>query len=200
MSKMKEMAKKLISNKKLLVMMVACVLAFTCVIGGTIAWLKAETTPLTNTFTVGDINIKLEESDSEQDQDGNKLTNSYKMVPGNTIPKDPKVTVVGGSEACWLFVKVEESAVLDTFISYGIAEGWTKLQDGVYYREVAANAADQKFEVLADNLVTVKSDVTKAQMNGLQAEGAVQPTLSFTAYAVQKDNITTAADAWAKVG
>ena len=35
-------------------------------------------------------------------------------------------------------------------------------------------------------------------MNGLQVEGATQPTLTFTAYAVQKDNVATAADAWAK--
>ena len=78
-----------------------------------------------NTFTVGDINIGLTET-----------TTDYKMVPGNTIAKDPTVTVKAESEACWLFVKVTESENLDTFITYAIAEGWTKLQDGVYYREV----------------------------------------------------------------
>ena len=35
-------------------------------------------------------------------------------------------------------------------------------------------------------------------MDNLKITGATQPTLTFTAYAVQKDNVATAADAWAK--
>ena len=80
------------------------------------------------------------------------------MVPGNAIEKDPTVTVKSGSEECWLFVKVEESANLDTYIDYAIADGWTELEEGsgVYYREVAASQADTAFSVLNDNKVSVK--------------------------------------------
>lgn len=165
-------------------------------VGGTIAWLTDKTDPVTNTFTVGDINIEL-----------NETTTNYKMVPGNTIAKDPKVTVKAGSEACWLFVKIEKSSNLDSFITYSVDEGndkWTKLTgvtgvDNVYYREVAAVTADTSFDVLKSNQVTVKDTVTKEMMEGLKVEGALQPTLTFTAYAVQKDNINSAADAWSKV-
>ena len=178
-------------KKKALLCAVAVVLVLCCAIGGTLAWLTAKTDPVTNTFTVGDISIELKET-----------TSDYKMVPGNTIAKDPKVTVKAGSEACWLFVKVEKSANLDRFISYTIAESWTALTgaDGVYYREVDASAAKagMTYSVLANDSVTVKDTVTKADMNGLTAE--TYPTLTFTAYAVQKDNIADAATAWAKTG
>lgn len=138
-----------------------------------------------NTFTVGDINIGLTET-----------TADYKMVPGNTIAKDPTVTVKANSEACWLFVQVTESENLKNFITYAIAEGWTELQDGVYYREVPASAADQPFSVLKGDAVTVNNDVTKEM---LTAKDFANPTLTFKAYAVQKDNVASASDAWAKV-
>ena len=136
---------------------------------------------------VGDINIGLTET-----------TADYKMVPGNTIAKDPTVTVKANSEACWLFVQVTKSENLDTFITYAIAEGWTALSDvdGVYYREVPASAADQTFSVLAGNAVTVKSDVTRTMLETAKTDA---PTLTFQAYAVQKDNVASASDAWAKV-
>lgn len=161
-------------------------------VGGTIAWLTDETESVVNTFTVGDINIEL-----------NETTNDYKMVPGNTINKDPKVTVKAGSEACWLFVKIEKSSNLDTFITYEVADGWAALtgQDGVYYREVSAvtGLTDTTFSVLKNDKVTVNTTVTKTMMEGLKVTGATRPTLTFTAYAVQKDNVNSAADAWTKL-
>lgn len=172
-------------KKKTLALVLALTLLVAGVVGGTLAWLTDQTAEVKNTFTVGDINIGLTET-----------TTDYKMVPGNTIAKDPTVTVKAESEACWLFVKVTESENLDTFITYAIAEGWTKLQDGVYYREVPASAADQTFSVLAGDAVTVKSDVTKTMLETAKTDA---PTLTFQAYAVQKDNVASASDAWAKV-
>lgn len=172
-------------KKKTLALVLALTLLVAGVVGGTLAWLTDQTAEVKNTFTVGDINIGLTET-----------TADYKMVPGNTIAKDPTVTVQANSEACWLFVQVTKSENLDTFITYAIAEGWTELQDGVYYREVPASAADQTFSVLADNAVTVKSDVTRTMLETAKTDA---PTLTFQAYAVQKDNVASASDAWAKV-
>lgn len=173
--------------KKKVLSIVAVVLVLCCAIGGTLAWLTDKTGPVVNTFTVGDINIELTET-----------TTNYKMVPGNTITKDPKVTVKANSEACWLFVKVEKSANFDSFMTYDMADGWTKLPSvtGVYYREVAATTAATDFSVLQGNSVSVKDTVTKADLNALTQN--TFPTLTFTAYAVQKDNVNSAADAWAK--
>ena len=179
--------------KKTLTVVIALVLVVVMSVAGTVAYLTATTDPVVNTFTVGNIDITLAESKNL----------NLKMVPGNDITKDPKVTVVGGSEACWLFVKVEKSANLDSFVSYTIDSGWTPLDgvSGVYYREVAASATDdQVFSVLADDKVTVKSDVTKTMMDDLGKENATQPTLTFTAYAVQKDNIADPVTAWNQFG
>lgn len=175
--------------KKKVLSIVAVVLVLCCAIGGTLAWLTDKTDSVVNTFTVGDINIELTESKNL----------NLKMVPGNTITKDPKVTVKDGSEACWLFVKVEKSANFDSFMTYEMADGWTALPDvtGVYYREVAATTAATDFSVLKDNSVLVKDGVTKTMLNGL--DETTFPTLTFTAYAVQKDNVADAAAAWSKL-
>lgn len=191
-------------KKKAIVTVVALVLVLCCAMGGTLAWLVAKTDPVVNTFTYGDINIGLSESD---DLD-------LKMIPGNSIKKDPVVTVKKGSEACWLFVEVKESENFDDFMTYAIAEGWTlyntttsgsniktdNTADDTYviYREVDATTADTDFAVLANNSVSVKETVTKDNLNALDANGVSNyPTLTFTAYAVQRDsNITDATQAW----
>ncbi len=174
--------------KKKVISIVAVVLVLCCAIGGTLAWLADKTDSVVNTFTVGDINIDLDESKNLD----------LKMVPGKTITKDPFVKVEANSEACWLFVKVEKSTNFDDFMTYTIADGWTALPgvDGVYYRQVAATTAAVTFPVLAGNTVTVKNDVTKTMLNDLTA--ATYPTLTFTAYAVQSDGITDVATAWAE--
>lgn len=180
-----------------LVVMLALVLMVGCAVGGTLAWLVAKTDPVVNTFTYGDINITLTEDTGS----------NYKIIPGVNIAKDPKVTVEAGSEACWLFVKVDEEN-WPTFkeansetkkVSYTLADGWTALPNvtGVYYREVNAVSADTNFEVLEGNKVTVSENLTKAEVNSISA--GIQPKLTFTAYAVQKDGIADAATAWTKV-
>lgn len=175
-------------KKKTIALILSCVLVLGCAIGGTIAWLTDKTAAIANTFTVGNVDIELTETTGE----------NYKMVPGTTITKDPTVTVKDGSEACWLFVKVEKStnASFDEFMNYDMAEGWTALTgvDGVFYRDVPSNAAVRSFSVLKDNTVTVKSDVTKEEMDALN--DATRPTLTFTAYAVQQQGFTDVATAW----
>ena len=184
---MSKRKKKGVSTKVFLSLL-ALVLVAGCAVGGTIAWLTATTEPVVNTFTYGKIKIELTETTGTE----------YKIIPGVNISKDPKVTVKADSEACWLFVKVTESTDLKDFITYAIAEGWTALPgvDGVYYREVPASAADQTFSVLAGDAVTVKSDVTRTMLETAKTDA---PTLTFKAYAIQKDHFATADAAWAEV-
>ena len=188
--------------KKKITLLLSLALAVAIGIGGTLAWLTAKTDAVTNTFTVGNINITLTE-----EAGGN--TKEFKMVPGQTITKDPKVTVKAGSEACWLFVKIEKGNDLDKFIDYAVADGWTALTGvdgvtGVYYREVAASDKDQSFDVIGyesgnpatftANKVLVKDSVTKDDMDGLTADN--YPTLTFTAYAIQRASFDDPAAAW----
>ena len=194
---------KRFKGSKLFVMSMALTLVLCSIIGGTVAWLIADTDPVINTFTYGDINIDLKETDTDKDGDGDPNTNNYPMIPGNSITKDPVVTFKANSENAWLFVKLEKSANFDDFMTYEIAEGWIALDgvDGVYYREATKADADVDYTVIKDNTVNVKGEVTKEMLNALDANGASDyPTLTVTAYAVQRDkNITTAADAWAKI-
>ncbi len=188
---------------KLVTLVVALTIVFCSVVGGTVAWLIAGTKPVVNTFTYGDINITLEESDTNKDGDNDPNTNNYPMIPGNPIAKDPKVTFKANSENAWLFVKLEKSENFDEFMTFEVAEGWTALANtpGVYYRSVEKAATDAEYYVIKDNTVTVKGEVTKEMLNNLDKDGASNyPKLTVTAYAVQRDDyIATAADAWAKI-
>ena len=175
------------------VALLALVLVIGCVAGGTVAWLVAKTDPVVNTFTYGDINITLTET--------KPVNRQAKIIPGTNIEKDPKVTVTAGSEDCWLFVKVVEehwpTATLEDGtrkVSYAIADGWTMVegQTNVYYREVKATDTAREFPALSGNIVTVSDQLTKGDIK------ETQPKLTFTAYAVQKDGIDTAAAAWEK--
>ena len=171
--------------------------------GATFAWLTATSDTVVNTFTYGDINITLEENTGSD----------YKIIPGVDIEKDPLVTVLAKSEACWLFVKVEEENWPElTYVNkdgkavrkvnYDIADGWTKgdgtnnIPANVYYREVAANDANQEFPVLKDNKITVSNTLTKINIKDIST---TTPKLSITAYAIQKDGMDTAAKAWAAI-
>lgn len=198
-------------SMKPLVLILALVMVFGGVIGGTVAWLIAAPDPVVNTFTYGDIDITLEETDTNLDGDSNPNTNEYEMMPGEKITKDPVVTVKAGSEEMWLFVKLEKSSNFDTFMEYTVDGSWAELsgEDGVYYRHITAAEvanADLEAHVLAGDTVTVKQSVTKEMLNGLdenadgtEAATKYYPTLTVTAYAVQYAGNPTAADAWAKV-
>ncbi len=192
--------RKRFGGAKIALLSFALTLVLCGIIGGTVAWLVADTDPVVNTFTYGDINITLEERDTN-DGDNDPNTNDYPMIPGNPIEKDPKVTFKADSENAWLFVKLEKTSNFDDFITYQVEEGWTELDgvDGVYYRSVDKADTDTEFYVIKDNTVNVKAEVTKEMLNELDSDGASNyPKLTITAYAVQRDgNITTEADAWA---
>ena len=191
-------------KKKGLALVLALTLLVVGVVAGTLAWLTAKSDTVVNTFTTSDIEVKLEETKGTTVTGGKE----FKMIPGYELEKDPKAWVVAGSEDCYLFVKLDKSASFDTYLEYVIADGWTKLEgvtDTVYYRVVdgTTNQIGTPYSVLKDDQVTVKGSVTKEQMNALDAEDAVKPTLTITAYASQlHKNATTeftAAEAWANV-
>ena len=192
-------------KKKIYIIIVSILSICSFLIGTSVAWLSSKTDEVINTFTYGDINIKIEETDTG-DNDNNEFTNSYKMLPGNKITKDPKITVLANSEDSYLFVEIKESENFKNFMKYELVEGWTLLNGtkNVYVREVTKKDVDQEFYVLKDNTVTVLESVTKAMLNDLDKDGQTNyPTLSFTAYAVQRDSnieaIDTAVEAWSIV-
>lgn len=197
-------------NKKIIAMLSVFIMLAMVVIGrsvsGTVAWLVSKPESRVSTFTLGDINITLTESDFG--------SQPIKIIPGIDIKKDPKVTVMANSEACWLFVKVEEMNWPDfkeangtRKVSYSVNNGWNALKDnpGVYFREVNAEDAQKgiDYTVLAGNescpsgVIKVSQELTKEEINSINS--ANQPSLTFTAYAVQRAGIDNEATAWATV-
>lgn len=176
-------------KRKLIIALALC-LALALGIGGTMAYLTATTTAVVNTFTIGNVGLELKEEKGDL-VDGK---HQFKMIPGNTIEKDPTVTVTAGSEDCWLFVKLVKANDFDTYLTYAMAEGWTELTGvegvaGVYYRKVTQSETAQEFAVLANNQVTVKNTV-------VQSDSFVAPTLTISAAAIQQANIADAKTAY----
>lgn len=194
---------------KTMFMILAVVLIVGISVGGTLAWLTATTGPVTNTFTVGDINIKLEEHAYNPDTTSVKLNDTpvtsqtYPLIPGTTYFKDPTVTVLANSEDCYLFVKFEEdnkNTDVLTYTSELDGNGWAKLTGvtgvtNVWYREVEKTNENVSFRLLKDNKVTVPDTLTKEKMPA----AAITPKLTYTAAAIQKDNTGTAAEAYEKL-
>ena len=201
-------------KKKGLAMVLALVLLAVCAVSGTLAWLTAKSDTVVNTFTTSDIKVKLEETKGTTATGGKE----FKMIPGYDLEKDPKAWVVAGSEDCYLFVKLDwanntytSGETAKSYLDWAIADGWALVpgETNVYYRTVTSaqmssdNGATNAYPVLAGNKVTVNGEITKEQMNALDAEGAAKPTLTITAYASQLYKSAgvefTPAQAWANV-
>lgn len=186
------------SRTKLLISVICVATLLTCAVVGTFAWLVAKTDPVKNTFTFGNVDITLTETEGTvPDPENAANVHEFKILPGKTVAKNPTVTVKAGSEKCYLFVEVTKENDFDTYITYAIADGWAELdgEDGVYYRTVDMSNTDSAFPILAGNTVTVKDSVTKEQIDAAVLAGTL-PSMSFVAYAVQFEGVADAATAW----
>ena len=175
--------------KRTFALVLAMVLLVVLTVGATLAYLTDDTDEVTNTFTVGNVTIELDEDAGEAND------YEFQMIPGSVIAKDPKVTVQTGSEDCWVFVEITDNAT--NYLDWDVAEGWTLVtgEQNVYYYEDVLSAGDVQYILAGDNdnangIVTVKDTVT-----GITEGDEV--TLSFIAYAIQAENLDNADDAWA---
>ena len=112
-------------NNKVKALLMACcavLLVFASVIG-TLAYLTDTTDKVTNTFTVGKVDISLDEAkvntkgeplnanndvvdlNSAARYTGTEAQN-YQLIPGRKLTKDPTVTVAANSEECYVRVLV----------------------------------------------------------------------------------------------
>ena len=206
-------------KKKLLIMSVAMVLVCAFAVGMTIAYLTDHET-VTNTFTVGNVQIKLDEADVDeygvpQGSPAPRVTaNSYKLIPGHTYTKDPTVTVLEGSEESFIKMTVtfSNSAELDEIFGVGtdlttifhdydgttwIYKGNTENTDNTrtyefWYKEtVAATTEDVALDALFDS-ITVPHTITNDQLKTIAGM-----TITVNAYAIQADGFANADAAWA---
>lgn len=145
--------------KKMLMAVVAVVLIVVISVSATFAYLTDKEDVL-NTFTIGDIEIKLDEvkvdpetgkkTDDPRTEDGNS---NVKIIPGRTIDKDPTVTVLEGSEPCYVRMKVTISKIAelkaifgDDFLPQNYVAGWdSAVWVSTKTVDIADNAATYEF-------------------------------------------------------
>ena len=97
-------------KKKTIALLLVLVMIFGISVGGTIAYLT-DKEAVTNTFTVGNVKIKLTETKIEngvatgvriQGSATEPVGNQYHLLPGLSYIKDPMVTIVEGSEESYI--------------------------------------------------------------------------------------------------
>lgn len=183
-----------------IIAVIACIalLATTSVLS-TLAYLKSKDS-VENTFTVGKVAITLDESKVDEygvatEEQTRVKNNNYKLIPGHLYTKDPVVHFLAGSEASYIFVKIENglSAIeTGTTIEQQIlANGWTKLdgQTDIYYKIVSATNIDIDYPVFTFFQIDGEADV----------QSYANTNITITAYAIQADGFSSAVDAFAKL-
>ena len=131
---------------KVLTVLLAAMLLLGVTIGGTVAWLMNQTEPVVNTFVAGNISIKLEEHvldvNTGKWQSPEAFTASGNQnilaVPGRVIQKDPTVTVLKGSEKCYVrvFVKISWPQEADSQFAQFEYSAWFDFDDDWSIRRI----------------------------------------------------------------
>ncbi|MDY6088684.1 MAG: SipW-dependent-type signal peptide-containing protein [Eubacteriales bacterium] len=209
-------------KKKLLIMSVAMVLVCAFAVGMTIAYLTS-TDEVVNTFTVGNVRIKLDEAEVDQygvpqGSPAPRISeNVYKLIPGHTYTKDPMVTVLSGSESSYIKMTVtfSNSAELDAIFGTDGAD-LTSIFKGYdentwIYKGNTENTGNntRTYEFWYKNAVpaTTKDVALDALFDSITVPGNINNdqlktiagmTITVNAYAIQADGFANAEAAWAE--
>lgn len=156
-------------KKKILAVVCVCLLMAISILG-TMAYFTDQEA-VTNTFTVGNVEIALDEAQINEegkpvDSSGTVVAdpnsaervsgNSYHLIPGHTYTKDPTVTVVKDSEDCYIraLVTVTYNAAADDVLVNHAVEGWYDINPELW--KVTANSpSTQKTEADDENPATI---------------------------------------------
>lgn len=175
-----------VSKKNIAITGVAVSLAAVMLIGGgTFAYLKGETDPITNSFRTNQVQVSLEETTG----------NEYNIIPGTTQRKDPKVTVNNTVDA-YVFVEITDET--DNLVDYAIADGWMPV-DGVpnvYYRLVSAIQDIKEFSVLKNDEVRYSKALENDDMTDGSGSLKRDINLTFNAVAIQAEPFANAEEAY----
>lgn len=180
--------------KKIMLLVLCAALLMGISVMGTLAYLKAQTGTIENTFVTGKVGITLREYDIKDDGSVDRNTvlpansglSGIKLIPGRTIEKIPFITVTDGSENSYLFVEVVNG--LNGCGTLNMADGWEQLDNSNiwYYNTVKNTGSVEVFEsFVCDNTI----EEYNASFDGAK--------ITVTAYAVQAEGFANAQAAWA---
>lgn len=175
-----------VNKKNIAITGVAVSLAAVMLVGGgTFAYLKGETDPITNSFRTNQVQVSLEETTG----------NEYNIIPGTTQRKDPKVTVNNTVDA-YVFVEITDET--DNLVDYAIADGWMPLNGvpNVYYRFVSAAQDVKEFSVLANDEVRYSKALENHDMTDGSGSLKRDINLTFNAVAIQAEPFANEEEAY----
>lgn len=201
------------TKKALLTVLCALLLVVVSVLG-TIAYFT-DSEAVTNTFTVGKVEITLDEApvdaNGKETAGARVKENKYHLIPGGAYDKDPTIHVSADSEDCYLYVIVNnglKDIIGATTVEGQMAvNGWVALDgyQGVYYYTengvaVTNNAGEDRvvFETftISGDKVENPADGETVPAGSYNLDNYKSNTITVTAYAVQAAGFDTAADAW----
>ena len=193
--------------KKALALVLCAVLLVAGSVMGTLAYLTS-TDEVVNTFTVGKVQIKLDEAEvnsagiADSAASSRVQENEYHLLPGHRYTKDPTIHVVAGSEDCYLFVKVEngisslEAATNANSNTKTIADqmsekGWQAV-NGVsnvycYAPNNTKAAVSAGTDVHVFDYFIIDGAKTGDQIASIAGKVENNAEIKVTAYAIQKD-------------
>lgn len=218
-------------KKKTLTIAIALVLVVALAVGATYAYLTAQTKAVTNTFTAGgavaanDLTLKehkvIPNTDGSYKLDNTYLGegegNSYVVLPGVNLPKDPTVTVEKSTGTYYLFVTVEKGSGFvgeNAPLSYKTASDWKSMaisgndvaNKELYVYSVTSDGTTTYIQPKSENAVShaILAAISATDNNTIgvaDSDAALQlgndgSELKFTAYACQSAGFATPAAAW----
>ena len=150
--------------KKTLTIALSMVLVAAIAVTGTLAFLTASSTELVNKFTFGNTEVTIAEPKWTAALGGEE---AMKVVPGETVDKDPTVTVKG-SEEVYVYAYVNNALVEHVTIG-AIGANWTAVDGlaGLYRYNTTVTPADggTTLEPLFEE-VTISETVTQEMLKG----------------------------------
>lgn len=203
-------------KKRLTLMFTAMLLVCVIAVGATFAYLTSTGT-VTNTFTVGNVTITLDEAkvniygEPINDEDDivdvteapRVFANTYTLIPGHEYTKDPTIHVYPNSESCYLFVKVvnglsaiesnEEGKSIEAQMN---DNGWTKLENvgNVWYRSDKWESGSETADFVVFNKLNISGEITAENLTEYEGK-----TIIITACAIQADGFNDAIAAAAQL-
>lgn len=192
-------------KKKVALTITSIALVAAMAIGGTLAWLTNQSETVTNTFIAskGITALKLDESEYKDGAlvaNSSVQANSYTMIPGETYPKDPKVTVTTEVDS-YVFVEVTAGNNVEEYLEYAIGDGWVKVNgtENVYAQNVDKSDTSGTLYILKGGDIGTNGQVTVKDADFTKITEGQDPTLTFKAYAIQTAGFGTIEEAWTAV-
>ena len=182
----------------------AVVLMLVLLVGGLVAYFT-DKDEVTNTFTVGNVDIEVLETnwDALTDSDGNDIPDDAEnMMPGQSVAKDPKIHNLSTTNPAYVFAKIESPCttgttpleLFDYTVTPGVNSGWELMTNGTCTNgkitRVYSYSSSGTMTALAANGNTPTLFDTLTLNENVTGDIPTDTNVKITGYAVQTTGLT----------